>query len=95
MTVTLELEPEAESRVTSKAISMGKSVEDFLVDIIDENLTDENLPKKPSERPFYETATDAEWIAALDSLGEFSDKIPLTWDDSRESIYGPREDAQL
>ena len=90
MTVTLELKPEVENRVRSKAKSKGKSVEDFLVEVIDEN-----VPLEVSKRPFYETATLEEWEAALDSIAEFSHKIHLTWDDSRESIYGPREDAQL
>lgn len=90
MTVTLELEPEVESRVRSKAKSAGKTVEHILIEVIDEK-----FPEPPSERPFHETATMDEWIAVLNSLGQFSNKIPLTWDDSRESIYGPREDAQL
>ena len=90
MSITLELEPEVESRVRLKAKSLGTSVENFLVEFIDENVTD-----GITERLFYETATDEEWIAELDSLGEFSHKVPLVWDDSREAIYGPREDAQL
>ncbi|MFM9902982.1 MAG: hypothetical protein ACKVQJ_00255 [Pyrinomonadaceae bacterium] len=82
MTVTLELEPEVESRVRSKAKSLGKSVENFLVEVIDENVPDDSVKKS-----FFQTATDEEWEAAMDSMAEFSDKIPLTWDDSRESIY--------
>lgn len=82
MTVMLELEPEVESRVMSKAKSLGKSVETFLVEIIEENVAEE-----PPKKPFYETATDEEWEAALDSLAAYSDEIPVTWDDSRESIY--------
>ena len=82
MTVILELTPEVEGRVRSKAKTLGKTVESFLVNVIDEN-----VPSEVFERPFYETATIEEWEAALDSLAEFSDKIPLTWDDSRESIY--------
>lgn len=82
MTVTLELEPEVESRVRSKAKSLGKSVENFLVDVIDEN-----VPEESTEKSFFQTATDEEWEAAMDSMAEFSDEIPLTWDDSRDSIY--------
>jgi predicted DNA-binding protein len=90
MTVTLELNPEIESRINAKAKSFGKTVEVFLLEIIEGNLHEELETK-----PFYETATDEEWIAELDSLTIFSDKIPTTWDDSRESIYREREDAQL
>ncbi len=89
MTVKLELEPELEHRVTAKAKSLGKTVESYLVEVIEENVTG------ITEKPFYETATDEEWIAELDSLAAFSHKIPKTWDDSRESIYREREDAQL
>lgn len=88
MAVTLELEPVIEGRAKSIARSLGKTVESYLRDIIEEKLNDET-----DARPFYETATDEEWEAALDSLAIYSDKIPETWDDSRESIY--REDAQL
>lgn len=90
MTVMLELKPEVESRITKKAKSLGKTVENFLLEVIEENLQNER-----EEKPFYETATDEEWIAELDSLAVFSDKIPTTWDDSRESIYREREDAQV
>ena len=90
MTVMLKLKPEVENRITQKAKSLGKTVENFLLEVIEENLQD-----KPAEKPFYETATDAEWEAALDSLAEFSDEIPVNWDDSRESIYREREDAQV
>ena len=90
MTVMLELKPEVESRITKKAKSLGKTVENFLLEVIEENLHDER-----EEKPFYETATNEEWIAELDSLTVFSDKIPTTWDDSRESIYREREDAQV
>ena len=82
MTVTLELGPEVENRVTSKAKVLGKSVETFLLDVIDKNVSAE-----PSELSFFETATDAEWEAAMDSIAEFSEELPDTWDDSRESIY--------
>lgn len=90
MTVTLELEPEVETRVISKAESLGKSVENFLVAVIIENVSEEVV-----EMPFYATATDEEWEAGLDSLAIYSDELPETWDDSRESIYREREDAQV
>ena len=90
MTVTLELKPELESRVNARAKSFGKTVENFLVEIIEEKIVGNE-----NEKPFYETASDDEWEAALDSLAIYSDEIPDTWDDSRESIYREREDAQI
>ena len=90
MTVTLELKPELESRVNAKAKSFGKTVENFLVEIIEVSLI-----QKGDEKPFYQTASDDEWIAELDSLAAFSDKIPSTFDDSRESIYGDRESLKI
>ncbi|CAN5485375.1 hypothetical protein BH10ACI2_BH10ACI2_15500 [soil metagenome] len=90
MAILLELEPDLMRRIRLKAASRGESIENFIAEVIDDNIPEENV-----EKPFYKTATMEEWEAALDSLAEFSDKIPLTWDDSRESIYGPREDAQL
>ncbi len=90
MTVTLELKPEIESRVNAKAKSLGLTVETFLVEVIEETIN-----KKVDEKPFHETASDEEWIAELDSLAEFSYKIPEMWDDSRESIYGEQENLQI
>lgn len=51
------------------------------------------------EKPFFETATDEEWEAALMDLANssFFSKIPPLSDESisRESIYRQREDSQL
>ncbi len=90
MTVTLEIKPEIKNRAEAKAKSLGKTVETFLVEVIEENING-NL----KENPFYETASDEEWIDELDSLTAFSDEIPVNWDDSRESIYGEREANQI
>ncbi|HSK74583.1 MAG TPA: hypothetical protein VK892_22985 [Pyrinomonadaceae bacterium] len=90
MTVTLELKPEIERRINAEAKSIGKTVESFLVEIIEQNFI-----RNGEEKSFYETASDEEWITELDSLTEFSDKIPADVDDSRESIYGERENLQI
>lgn len=82
----LELKPEIEKRLTNKAKSLGKTVETFLLEVIEEGVNG-----KTKEKSFYETATDEEWETALDSLAIYSDEIPETWDDSRESIYSERE----
>lgn len=89
MTVMLELKPETEKRVNARAKSLGLTIEHFLVDFIEEKINGD------SEKYFYETASDEEWLAELDSLAEFSDKTPTTFDDSRESIYGERENLQI
>ncbi len=51
------------------------------------------------EKPFYETATDEEWEAALIDLANspfFSKALPLSDEAiSRESIYREGEDSQL
>jgi hypothetical protein len=51
------------------------------------------------EKPFFETATDEEWEAALMDLANssFFRKTPPLSDEAinRESIYGEREDSQL
>lgn len=90
MTVTLEIKPETKDRAEAKAKSLGKTIESFLVEVIEENIN-----ANSEEKPFYETASDEEWVAELDSLAEFSDKIPETFDDSRESIYDEREANQI
>lgn len=90
MTVTLELKPEIESRLNAKAKSRGLTIETFLVEVIEEKIVGEKV-----EKPFYQSATNDEWIAELDLLSEFSDQIPKTWDDSRESIYSERENNQI
>lgn len=90
MTVILELEPEIENRVSAKAKTLGKTVETFLVEVIEEKVVEMG-----EHNSFYETATEDEWETALDSLAVYSDQIPVTWDDSRESIYRERDDAQI
>lgn len=90
MTVTLELKPEIETRLNAKAKSLGLTIETFLVEVIEKTISD-----KANEKPFYETASDEEWITELDSLTGYSDKIPVNWDDSRESIYSERENRQI
>lgn len=90
MSVILELEPKIEDRARSNAKSLGKSLEHYIVEVLEEKVSG-GMEKSH----FYDTATNEEWEAALDSLGQFSHPVPATCDDSRESIYGPREDAQL
>lgn len=90
MTVTLELKPEVEERVAAEARSRGLSVEDYIRDVLEEHAANgENLPSG--------LASTEEWEAALDEFiqGTSLQNVAWTVDDSRESIYREREDAQL
>jgi len=91
MTVTLDLKPEIEARLRAKAAERGLPVEKFLEAVIEVGVNRENGGL------FYETATHEEWEAALDAFihSPTFQSISSTVDDSRESIYREREDAQL
>jgi hypothetical protein len=91
MTVTLELKPEIEARIRAKAAARGLPVEKFLEAVIEIDVN------RGNERPFHETATPEEWEAALDEFIQSSAFRNVSWpvDDSRDSIYREREDAQL
>ena len=90
MTVTLELKPEVEERIVAEAKALGMSLEDYIRDVLEEHAAngEHTLPKSGSPE---------EWGAALDDFihSEALQNISWTIDDSRESIYREREDAQL
>jgi hypothetical protein len=92
MTVTIELKPEVEAQVIEQAAAQGVPVETYLETFIEDRLSD------GEKKPFHETATVEEWEAAL---AEFANSSALAKargrfvDDSRESIYRERDDAQL
>jgi hypothetical protein len=89
MTVTLDLKPEVEARIVEQAASRGIPVEDFLESVIEESLN--------GEKGQYSYQTHEEWETALDEFADspaFARAVSLI-DDSRESIYGAREDSQL
>ena len=91
MTVTLEFKPEIEARLREKAAAKGLPVEKFLEAVIELDMS------RGGEKPFHETATPEEWEAALDAFihSPAFQNVSWTVDDSRESIYREREDAQL
>lgn len=91
MTLTLDLKPEIEARLREKAAERGLPVEKFLEAVIELDVSREK------EKPFHERATTEEWEAALDAFihSPALENISWTVDDSRESIYSEREDAQL
>ena len=46
------------------------------------------IDNSPGQKPFYERATDEEWIAALELWAKSHDPNgPVLLDDSREAIY--------
>ncbi|MGZ8842841.1 MAG: hypothetical protein ACXW18_04210 [Pyrinomonadaceae bacterium] len=91
MTVTLELKPEIEARIKAKAAEQGQPVERFLEAMI------ENDVKRASQRTLSEPPTPEQLEAALDRFVHSQAFHSISWpvDDSRESIYGERENAQL
>ncbi len=87
----LTLGPEIEERIRAKAAELGLPVERLIETVI------ENDVNGGGEKPFQETTTLEEWEAALDKFIHSPAHQNITWtvDDSREGIYGEREDAQL
>ena len=90
MTVTLELKPEVEERISAEAKARGLSVEDYIQQELEAKVrspqTHEQMPHKEWLRMFNE------WLNSHDYI-----KAPALSDEaiSRESIYREREDKQL
>ena len=86
----LELKPETEAHLAERARMRGVSLEDYVRDVLEEHAAN-------GEAKFSETATPEEWEAALDDFIHSAAFQSISWevDDSRESIYREREDAQL
>ena len=86
----LELKPEAEAQLAERARVRGVSLEDYIRDVLEEHAAN-------GEAKLSETATPEEWEAALDEFIRSAAFQNISWevDDSRESIYREREDAQL
>jgi hypothetical protein len=82
MSVTLELRPEIEERVTAEAAARGLSVEEYLTSIIEGRALRGSLD-----------ATLEEFEAAMDLLAEGSDRLPVLSPEafSRESIYADHD----
>lgn len=82
MTITLDLNPELEQRVTAQAAAQGLSPEAYLLSVIEAAA----LPAAG------EGATIEEFQAAMDEMAEGTDDIPVLAPEalSRESIYGHR-----
>lgn len=93
MSITLELKPDVEARLTEQAERQGVPLEKHLESVIDDYLS-EKQEDSPSQ-----TLSGDEWEKKLMELGTSSSaaKAPPLSDEamSRESIYREREDAQL
>jgi hypothetical protein len=89
MSVTLELKPETEDQLAERARLRGMSVEDYVRDVLEEHAG--------NGESTFEATTDEEWEAALEAFGHSPAFQNISWpvDDSRDSIYRQREDAQL
>ncbi|MDZ8024355.1 MAG: hypothetical protein RMX65_002845 [Nostoc sp. DedQUE01] len=97
--LTVEGRTEEEAIANAKAalkaqLAMGKFV---TIEMNPEDWLNENISQ--IEKPFFETATNEEWEAALMDLANssfFNKTMPLSDEAiSRESIYSEREDSQL
>jgi hypothetical protein len=90
MNVSLELKRETEDHLVEEARLRGMSVEDYIREVLEEHAAN-------GEQTLAESASPEEWEAALDDFihSEALQNISWTVDDSRESIYREREDAQL
>ncbi len=93
MKITLELEPEIESRLIAQVMAQGVSVEAYL-----QSLIRDNLILKP-EKPLTQAPMEEDWEAILQELGKSPTlaRVPFLSDEAinRESIYCEREDSQL
>ena len=92
MTVTLELKPEIEERVTALAARQGVSVEEYIQNFLESMAS-------LDEEPSYDSMTPEQWATEFEEWIDSHDYItapPLTDEAiSRESIYREREDSQL
>jgi hypothetical protein len=90
MTVTLELKPEVEERISAEAKALGLSVEDYIQQELEAKV---RTPQSPEQMPYEEWLQKFnEWLNSHDYI-----KAPPLSDEaiSRESIYREREDKQL
>ena len=83
MTFTLTLPPDKEDDLRVRAAKEGVPADLYAL-----RLLTEALDAAPPPRPFYETATPEEWIAAFNQWVYSHDPNgPVLTDDSREGIY--------
>jgi plasmid stability protein len=86
MTPTLNLSPEQEAALRIRATVNGRGADEYALELLDKTLA--APPEGQETRPFYETATAEEWIAAWHEWANSHDlNGPVLLDDRREIIY--------
>lgn len=82
MTLTLELPPEKEALLRARAAARGMDESAYLLRLLEEDAAVQTV------RPFYESATTEEWLAAFHEwVNSHDPNGPVLLDDSREIIY--------
>ena len=90
MVLHLDFSPEIEARLRERAAALGKDINQFVVETIQERLGNglsASLPTFPSAKP-QESA--AAWIARFDAWVESHPRRGYVADDGRDSIYAGR-----
>lgn len=83
MTLTLSLPPHLETRLRERAAASGKDVEAFVLEMVEEKLTD-NPTTGPGDK------SPEQWSAELHAWAASHKPVTHFVDDSRESIYAGR-----
>ena len=84
MTLILDLSPEQEARLREQAAAHGQAADQYALSLLDGALN----TGVTEQRPFYETATTEEWLAAFDAwTASLDPNTPVLLNDSREVIY--------
>ena len=87
MALILDLSPRQEAALREKAAYAGREEREYALGLLD-NALGTATEVAPQERPFYETATTEEWIAAWHEWTHSHDpNTPVLLNDSREIIY--------
>jgi hypothetical protein len=85
MVLRLDLSPEAEARLREKAAALGKDLDRFVLDTLEEKLA-----SGQAETPTIAAETAEQWITRFNSWIESHPKRGYIADDSRDSIYAGR-----
>lgn len=85
MSITIELAPEVEARLTEEAQARGLAVEEYAQHILERD----SRPRLPEPKQL----TDEEFYGALERMAKHSDEIPALPLDafSRESLYSDHD----
>jgi len=87
MTLKIPLEPATEARLRKRAAAAGKNPEDFVVEVIEEELAIDE--PAPSLEPASADKRDA-WLTEFHAWVASHPRLDHVVDDSRDSIYSGR-----